>query len=181
MRIASLSVPVIVLTLFCASQSALAQINDNAKLFSDTAKQEAEKSIQQMRDKFKHTLLIETFPKIPADKQAKYDPEKKAQFFEEWATERGKALGVNGVVLLVCMEPRHFVFVAGNKTQESGLFTKEDIQGMLPRIREALAKKDYDQVATNGAASVLERMTRNDANRPNRVEKPATRSLSPIR
>src|SRR4051812_12794845 len=120
MRIATLSVPIIVFTLLCTMQPASAEINDNAKLFSDAARQEAEKSIQQMRDKFKHTLLIETYPKIPADKQAKYDPEKKAQFFQEWAEERGKAQGVNGVVLLICMEPRHFVFVAGNKTQESG-------------------------------------------------------------
>ncbi len=147
-----------------------AQINDNAKLFSDQAKVDAEKSIQQIRDKYKHTLLIETYPSIPADKKAQYDETKKNAFFEAWAAERGKALNINGVVFLICMEPKHFQMVVGNETRQKGLFTNADISAMQTPIRNSMSQGKYDEVLTTVAASVLQRM---DNNAPNVQRKAA--------
>jgi uncharacterized protein len=152
-----------------------AQVNDNAKLFSDQAKVDAEKSIQQMRDKYKHTLLIETYPSIPADKKAQYDETKKGPFFEAWAAERGKALNVNGVVFLICMDPKHFQMVVGNETRQKGLFTNSDVSAMQTPIRTAMSQGKYDEVLTTVAASVLQRM---DNNAPN-VQKKAAAANTP--
>lgn len=154
-----------------------AQVHDSAKLFSDDAIRQAQQSIDQMLMQYKHTLLLETYSEIPAEKLAAFnaldakDTKAKEQFYAAWVEERRQAEHVSGVVLLICMKPARLQMEIGNQTQKLGLFTNADRDAMKPKIVEALRAKKYDDVATIASSSILERMTANAAANP--VRRPA--------
>jgi hypothetical protein len=83
-------------------------VSDKAKLFSADAVKAADQTVAEL---FKKGLdvLVETHPSAPADwveKAKKAKPEERQKMFREWAGERIKAEKVEGVVVLVCLEPR---------------------------------------------------------------------------
>jgi thiol peroxidase len=143
--------------------AARGQIRDNAALFSPAAEQEATRAVEQIRQRFGRTLLIETYRAVPPDRQADLRRLGPDRFFQEWVAARGKAESVNGVILLISMDPKRVQMAVANETTRSGLFTPEDRAAVLPRLVEAMRAGRHDEVATTAATAVLERMAANHA------------------
>ena len=61
------------------------QIHDNANIFSKDAVQQADREIKQIKERHRHELLIETYPKIPDDLQNDFKTKSKDQFYDDWA------------------------------------------------------------------------------------------------
>src|SRR3569832_76007 len=91
--------------LLVSSGAALAQtasgVRDDAKFFTPAAIDEAEQIIKDINSQYKKDVRIETFATIPDDRKAAFDPANKDEFFSQWATERARAAGVNGVYVLI--------------------------------------------------------------------------------
>lgn len=81
------------------------QIHDEAGLFSDDAKDQAEKRMSDT--KFHHGLhfTVDTHKAIPESKKAQYNPDQKARFFKEWAKELARGDRAKGPYVLICMNP----------------------------------------------------------------------------
>src|SRR4051794_14289712 len=108
MKIVMRVVPAFVLLLVTSSasaQSATSGVRDNAKFFSSPAIDEVAQPIRDIKDRFAKDLLIETFVSVPDEMKASFDPNDKDAFFSNWATERARAAGVNGVYVLICRDP----------------------------------------------------------------------------
>ncbi len=112
-------VPLVAVAVLALPALARAQVVDNAGIFSPQAKQQAEQTIAQMKQKHKHTVLLETMSGLPESQKAAYeavagDNAKKNAFWENLAGQRGKEANVNGVVVLISMDPKHLHVVVGD-------------------------------------------------------------------
>ncbi len=145
-----------------------AQVHDNAEIFSPAAEQQAQATIKQIRDKFAgHTLIVETYKSVPAEKQDELKAKGKAKFVEDWVKERAKAENLNGVMLLIVMDQKRFDSAIGNETLKGGLFTEANRTEMRPGIGKALGDPaTYDEALTRTATFVLKAM---EANKPSGV------------
>jgi uncharacterized membrane protein YgcG len=89
-------------------------VKDEAKFFSAEALERANKKIRQLYTDFACDVVVETVPAVPADMEAKYKELGRDKFFLQWAGNRARELGVNGVYVLVCKSPgRVEVFLNG--------------------------------------------------------------------
>jgi hypothetical protein len=77
-------------------------VKDEGKFFSSEGLDKANKIIRRIYADFACDVVVETFPAIPADLEAKYKELGKDKFFLEWAGARAKEIGVNGVYVLIC-------------------------------------------------------------------------------
>jgi len=138
-----------------------AQVHDNAAIFSKDAIQQADQTIEQIKTRHRHTLLVETFPNIPDAMQNDYRDKGKDRFFQDWAEDRRKAEDVDGVVVLICMDPKHIQINLGNQTQKK-LFTQVDRAELQPNITTAMKAKQYDDALTKTADFVLKKFDEHD-------------------
>ncbi|OWK43423.1 trypsin-like peptidase domain-containing protein [Fimbriiglobus ruber] len=126
-------------------------VSDKAKLFSADAVKAAE---QTVTDLFKKDLdvLIETYPVAPSDwveKARKGTADERQKMFREWMGERIKAEKVQGVIVLICLDPRHLS--VDITAAEKGKFPEKYAQKIADAIRKGLTDKKPD----DGLAAAL--------------------------
>ena len=68
--------------------------------------------------------MIETFVKPPAGREQEASADHSA-FFSQWARQRARELGINGIYMLICKSPAHVQVEIGNDTRKKA-FTEED-------------------------------------------------------
>lgn len=143
---------------FAAVASPAGTIVDNAHIFS--AVTQAQQVIDQIRIRHSKDLSVETIASVPADQRGALEAQGKDAFFEQWAHERAKAMGTNGVYVLICMEPRHLQVEVGNRTATRE-FTIADREALRVRLVAQFKAQQYDAGLTDAANLVLERMDAN--------------------
>ena len=67
-------------------------------MFSDAAKEQANRIISEIHNQFKKDVFVEAYTKPPDDKKSEWDknkssPSNRKRFFEVWAEQRFRALG----------------------------------------------------------------------------------------
>src|SRR2546423_1351318 len=111
------------------------EIKDEGKFFSADAVRKSDQRIKEIKEQSGNDLLIETFAEIPADRKKDYKAEDRNRFFEAWAKDRLKALGVDGVYVLVCREPAHFHVLVSEEARKKAISTED-----RNRLRDQLLK-----------------------------------------
>ena len=96
------------------------RVRDDAGFFGRDAVRRADDTIAQIKQRFGKDLMVETFASIPTDLQERYRRDGKERFFEEWGRERGRALGLNGIEVLICREPARVEVTASTGSSLSG-------------------------------------------------------------
>src|SRR5437879_6424535 len=94
------------------------QVRDDAHFFSANAVEQANSIIKQIKQDHSKDFMVETYPAIPPDLQSSYSPDRKDQFFSDWAVKRAEDQGVNGVFVLICRNPSHLYVQAGRETRK---------------------------------------------------------------
>src|SRR5262245_49847969 len=100
-----------------AQDKRVRHVEDNAKLFSKDAVENANKIIAKIKDKHKKDLLIETVADGP-------EKEKLAG----WAKDRFNNAGVDGVYVVLVKKPKGFAIDVGDQTVSQGYFLRSDIR-----------------------------------------------------
>src|SRR5689334_2361780 len=77
---------------------------DDARLFQPDAVREAEEVIRQIKQDHLRDLRIETYPSIPGAPNGPGDEQARNRFFTDWIVNRGKALGIRGMMVLIVMD-----------------------------------------------------------------------------
>lgn len=116
-----------------AAPAAPPKIKDDGKLFNEVTLREADTKTAEIHKDFKREVVVETFKAPPADRKSTWDKNKRDEtfvrrFFRDWADERFRANGVNGVYILMYREsPRGYQVVvrSGEQTKRKD-FTDED-------------------------------------------------------
>jgi uncharacterized membrane protein YgcG len=141
------------------AQAAVTEVRDEAHFFSAGAVLEANDSIKEIKQRYKKDLLIETVRQVPEDKkdEANSSDEKvKGHFFANWAIQRARAQGVNGIYVLITREPGHVEVVVGNQTRT--VFPDEERHRLSQLLLTHFRQKEYDEglrAAVKDVRSVL--------------------------
>lgn len=141
-----------------------ADVRDNAHIFSQQATDDADRAMRKMKQIHNKEFVVETFSAIPDDLKDSY-AQNKETFFKDWMAARAKALKVNGVYALVCMDPRHLEVGAGKNTVSRGDFTQDDLDNLATQMRAALKSNEYDK-ALSDAVDTVERAYTNNISEP---------------
>ena len=125
--------------------------NDAGKVF-DAAKLKALEPALAELFKANVEVVIETYPAAPKewiDKAKKATPAERQGLFREWADERLKAQQSDGVMILVCLEPRviHVEFPEAVRKRLPDKFAQ--------KVGDALIKSFRDKKPDDGLAEAL--------------------------
>ena len=141
-------------------------VQDHAGLFSLSAVSKTREAIQQFRHEFHRDLVVETFAHVSAEDQKRLRSlNRKAleKFFGSWATRRASTIGIDGVYILICKEPREVYVLISPQTPEQP-FT-EDNARELRRSLERQLPKAPDAALTDAVALMRTTVSDNLADR----------------
>jgi uncharacterized protein len=139
------------------------QVKDDAHFFSAGAVDKADQVIQEIKDRYHKDLLIETVKTAPderADKVKHMDRSERERFFADWARERARREGINGVYVLICKDPGHVQVEVGNETKQKA-FTTEDRDQLRDLFVRAFKANEHDKGLLDGVAYVRDTMKEN--------------------
>ncbi len=86
-----------------------AQVADGGKLFTAETVKKLQTAVDELREKHKVDLLVETFSAVPKEDLEKVrdmKPSDRTAYARSWATKRGKAENISGIVVLICNDPK---------------------------------------------------------------------------
>jgi uncharacterized membrane protein YgcG len=132
-----------VLVSISIAQATGAGIKDAAGFFSREAIGTAEQQIAAIHTKFGKDLRVETYASIPTDRADQYTPEKRNAFFATWAYQRAKALGLDGVIVLICKDPAFLQVEVGDRTKQRA-FTLANRDHMRDLLVTAFQQRQFD-------------------------------------
>ena len=119
-------------------------IVDHAHILQDDTVSKVSAAFGELKQKYQKDILIETYATIPSELKDKFTPEGKTQFFAEWAKTRETSEKVNGVYVLVCMDPTYLQVGVGDNTQKHA-FTLADRDQLKQNLIAGLKAKKYDE------------------------------------
>jgi hypothetical protein len=120
-------------------------VHDDAGFFSQEAKGKAEAEIGRMKSQFKKELVVDTVDTVVVPEEiAAKDTKAVNRFIDSWADKRFKNEGVQGVYVVIVQKPTKFRIRVGNKTEQDGFFTQNDVATLEKNLISHLeaAKKD---------------------------------------
>ena len=120
-----------------------AGIQDAAGFFSLEAIATAKQQIAVMHTKFGKDFRVETYANIHTDRTDQYRPEKRSEFFSTWAYQRAKAIGLDGVIVLMCKDPAFLQVEVGDNTKHQA-FTLANRDHMRDLLVTAFKQKHFD-------------------------------------
>jgi uncharacterized membrane protein YgcG len=136
------------------------QVWDEAHFFKPETLVQVDQILADIHEKFHKDLMIETFASIPDDFKAKFQQDGKEQFFRNWTTSEGATLRLNGLIILICGDPRHVQIELGLATRQKA-FTESDRDELLKLITTAFKAKEFDKGIVDAAEFVRDRMEKN--------------------
>jgi uncharacterized membrane protein YgcG len=134
----------VVLVSLSLAQATGAGIQDAAGFFSPEAITAAEQQIATIHQKFGKDLRVETYAHISPDRTDQYTPEKRAEFFATWAYQRAKAIGLDGVMALICKDPSFLQVEVGDRTSQRA-FTIANRDHMRDLLVTAFRQRYFDE------------------------------------
>jgi len=157
--------PALILTLFVAaaaltSTPAWAQVQDQAGFFSADAVTRATQTIDRIKREHGKDLRFETYPGVPSNLQSDFQRLGKEQFYEQWAQDRGKALGLDGMLVLITREPPRIQIQVGRATRERA-FTQANRQELFNTLSSRFKAKQYDDGLMDAVDYVYRQMGQN--------------------
>lgn len=133
-----------------------ADITDGGSFFSAETLATANQSIRDLEQKSGHTIRIETFAAVPADKAeavAKMDAKQREAFFSKWVHDRAEATQSRGIVVLMCRQPSHLNIWAGTPIQRAG-FGGAEAKAIRETMLTSFRAKEYDKGLTSAVAQL---------------------------
>ena len=134
----------VVLVSISMAQATGAGIQDAAGFFRKEAITTAEQQIAAIQKKFGKDLRVETYASLPTGRADQYTPEKRTEFFATWAYQRAKALGLDGVIVLICKEPAFLQVEVGDRTKHHA-FTLANRDHMRDLLVTAFKQRHFDE------------------------------------
>ena len=157
------------------------KITDWGLCFSDSAKEHAMARLMDVNQRFKVEVMIETFPSIPDNMKAQYqpdNPEEKANFFRRWAVSRTEDENIKGIYILICKSPGHLQ-IEPDKTTRVRAFTLEDSAKLIKRMAPAMGKKQFDAALTDMVETIQLTLERSLGQHAGRAAPPVQRNPIP--
>ena len=117
-------------------------IHDRAGLFQFDTVAKAREGLRQYRREYHRDLFLETFAHPPTTDQSlvrRLIRQHQDKYFTNWARQRADAIGVDGVYVLICKEPKHVIVLVHPNTPEQA-FSGDKAKELRKRLERQLAK-----------------------------------------
>jgi uncharacterized membrane protein YgcG len=138
---------------------------DGGELFSQKTVDDANAAIRLIKQAYGKDVMVETYPTIPADLQADFQRKGKEAFYSDWVESRAKALGVNGVMILITRDPGRLQVVVDPGTKPQRL-TREDQDEIRNIMVAAFRDRKFDEGLTAGIERVRARLEQTEPRKP---------------
>jgi hypothetical protein len=115
-------------------------VKDEAKLFRPEAAARADEQAREIRRLYHRDVLVETLPAVPeAERRDVHNMThaKADEYFARRARERAEALGLSGLYVLICADPRYVQVIAYPAGQED-VFTEVRRQEVRKLLQQRL-------------------------------------------
>jgi hypothetical protein len=142
-------------------------IRDEAGLFSAAAVADAQKQIEEIHGKYHHGVVIETIKSLPQGDHKWYKflwNRQLHNLMEQEAQARAEKAGLDGVLVLICTEPKAVEVIAWPAANER-FFSSADAAGLRKKVAKRLAKGEKDAALREIVDDVRGAFQRNLADR----------------
>ena len=136
------------------------QFVDAAEFFSPEAQDRGDRVIRDIKQQFGRDVMVEAYPAIPQELEGAYRKKGRERFYADWSDQRFRALGVNGVHVLITRHPGRVQIAVGNVTQQQA-FTLADRDELITLMIEPFRAGRFDEALLDGVQFVQRRMERN--------------------
>jgi uncharacterized membrane protein YgcG len=119
-------------------------IKDDGKFFKSETLEKANKKIREIYEKYKKDVVIETIPSLTDEQEKKLKEEGREKFFARFALDRAKALGVNGIYILLFKKPTHLQVHMDPGTQKKA-FTAANRRALIDKIVANFKEEKFDE------------------------------------
>jgi uncharacterized membrane protein YgcG len=119
-------------------------IKDDGKFFKPETLEKGNKKIREIYEKYKKDVVIETIPSLTADQEAKMKEEGREKFFAKLALDRARALGVNGIYIILCKKPTHLQVHMDPGTQKRA-FTTANRRTLIEKMISMFKEEKFDE------------------------------------
>jgi uncharacterized membrane protein YgcG len=135
---------------------------DGADFFKPETIDKADAIIRQIKSATGKDLMVETYPTIPERMHPDYERKGRDGFFRDWVTERGRALRVDGVLILISRDPGRLQIGIGSGVS-GRLFTQRDRQELQQLMTNNFRQSKFDEGLLAGVEFVQKRIEQNAA------------------
>lgn len=140
--------------------AAAGPIQDHAGIFSAEATKTADGILADIRRRFEMDVVVETFREIPAARKAQFSPERKAEFFKQWALAEATDRRVHGVYILICMQPPQ-VQLGSDRAADRRAFRAANRAELVKLFVGKFKQKEFDAGLLEGLEFVRGTVTAN--------------------
>ncbi len=142
-------------------------IQDHAGLFQPDAVLKARAAIQQFRHEYHRDLFIETFDHPPGAEPKRgflaWGRSQAEPDYVQWSTTRARAIGIDGIYVLICKKPKHVQVLLYPNTPEQA-FTEDNVRE-LRKLLERELPQSPDAALSDAVAFVHNQVKDNLAER----------------
>ncbi len=142
-----LTLPLTLLVILIASSTALALrpcVVDGGDVFDPATIARVNETLRAIKTQSGRDLMVETYPAIPEELRQDLERKGENRFYNDWVTQRARALGVNGIFILVSMQPRHLQVGVGKVTSEK-FFGPKDRDELVRRLQTDFKAGQFDK------------------------------------
>ena len=128
-------------------------LKDDGKFFSKEGIEKANKKIREIYEKYKKDVVVETMTTLTADQERKIKEDGEAKFFAKLTSDRGKEIGLNGVYILVCKQPKYLRVHMDPETQKKA-FTASSRTATVAKIVARFKEDEFDAGLFDGLKEI---------------------------
>jgi uncharacterized membrane protein YgcG len=119
-------------------------IKDDGKFFKPETLDKANKKIREIYEKYKKDVVVETIASLTADQESKLKEEGRDKFWAKLALDRARALGVNGICIVLSKKPTHLQVHMDPDTQKKA-FTAANRRSLIDKIVANFKEEKFDE------------------------------------
>jgi uncharacterized membrane protein YgcG len=128
-------------------------IKDDGKFFSKEGIEKANKKIREIYEKYKKDVIVETVPALTPEQEKLIKEEGATKFYGKLASDRAKALGLNGVLIFLSKKT-HYLQIHMDPLTQKKAFTAKDRTALRDKILTQFKADEFDSGLLDGLKSI---------------------------
>lgn len=118
-------------------------VKDDGKFFKSSTLEAANKKIRELYQKYTKDVVVETLASLTDEQEKKLKEDGKVKFFSKLALDRSRALGVNGVYILIVKKPSYLQVYMDPATAKKA-FTNSDRERLKGQMVAKFKEDNFD-------------------------------------
>lgn len=153
---------ILLISLPLTAAAAESGVRDGGGLFNLDAVTQANRLAAEIKESSGRDVVVETFGTIPQNLRQRFEGGNRDTFYRDWALDRARSLGVNGIYIQIVGDPGHLEIAVGQRTGQRD-FTSADRDRVRDTMLSSLRQRDFDTALLTGLQQIRSALARNQA------------------